>query len=99
MAWSTRSRHERGYDSKWSQVRLVALRRDRGLCVPCLSDGKVTVATEVDHVLPKARGGADDPKNLQSICRACHKAKTLRDEGRKAARAARAVGLDGYPIA
>lgn len=95
MVWSTRSRHERGYDSKWSQVRLVALRRDGGLCVPCRSGGNVTVATEVDHVLPKAKGGTDDLKNLQSICSACHRAKTLRDEGRKAARI---VGLDGYPI-
>ena len=53
------------------------------------------MATEVDHVLPKAKGGTDDLKNLQSICSACHRAKTLRDEGRKAARI---VGLDGYPI-
>ncbi|MHB8397811.1 MAG: HNH endonuclease [Candidatus Limnocylindrales bacterium] len=34
-------------------------------------------ATEVDHVVPRAWGGGDE-RNLQSLCRACHRAKTAR---------------------
>ena len=34
-------------------------------------------ATQVDHIIPLARGGPElDPRNLQALCRACHAAKT-----------------------
>ena len=36
-------------------------------------------STEVDHVVPKACGGTDDPSNLQGSCRKCHSAKTARE--------------------
>lgn len=70
------SRHERGYGSAWDKLRQRILRRDSGLCQPCLKSGLVTAANQVDHITPKAEGGADDESNLQAICDACHKAKT-----------------------
>lgn len=73
------TRHERGYGSAWDALRLIILQRDAGLCVPCRAAGRVTPAAEVDHVVNRARGGADEPANLQAICRACHKAKTARE--------------------
>jgi 5-methylcytosine-specific restriction protein A len=36
----------------------------------------VTIATEVDHIVPKSQGGTDDDDNLQAICSPCHKTKT-----------------------
>ena len=30
---------------------------------------------EVDHVIPRARGGADQVDNLQLLCGACNRAK------------------------
>jgi HNH endonuclease. len=39
------------------------------------------VAKHVDHIIPKSQGGTDDDGNLQSLCAACHRAKTAR-EGR-----------------
>lgn len=33
-------------------------------------------AVAVDHIVPKAEGGNDDPENLQAICKRCHKLKT-----------------------
>lgn len=89
------SRHDRGYGKAWVRLRQQALRRDAYLCQPCRANGRVTPATEVDHITPKAKGGTDDMSNLQSICHDCHTAKTARDEGR---RQARRVGLDGYPV-
>ncbi len=35
-------------------------------------------ATDVDHIVPKVRGGSDDERNLQSLCAAHHRVKTAR---------------------
>lgn len=94
MAWSTESRHARGYGTRWTKLREARLRIDSYLCVPCSKERRTTPATEVDHVQPKAKGGTDDMDNLQSICSECHKAKTARDEGRQRRRE---TGADGYP--
>lgn len=101
MSWSRESRHKRGYGSRWDRLRLQVLKRDRWLCQACLAQGKITALGirrrdhAVDHIVPKAHGGSDDLPNLQSLCTACHEAKTARDEGRKRLRE---VGLDGYPV-
>lgn len=41
---------------------------------------------DADHVIPLAEGGSNDLKNMQSICRACHKLKTAEQASRKAKR-------------
>jgi 5-methylcytosine-specific restriction protein A len=69
----------RGYGSAWQKLRREILERDRGLCQPCQRSGRVTLAREVDHIVNKARGGTDDPGNLQAICRVCHQQKTARE--------------------
>ena len=46
------------------------------LCVYCEAYGRVTMANELDHIVPLSRGGADDESNLQGLCSPCHKAKT-----------------------
>ena len=86
MAWPTTSRHSRGYDSRWERLRAQAMRRDMYLCQPCKRAGRVTPASAVDHIMPKAKGGADDLANLQSICGPCHDDKTAADEGGRSAR-------------
>lgn len=72
------NRHERGYGADWDRLRLFILRRDGGICrcADCARTGRVLVAHEVDHIVSKARGGTDDPSNLQAINRDCHKRKT-----------------------
>lgn len=70
---------QRGYGAKWRKVRTLAMKRDNGLCQLCLPI--ITKATEVDHIKPKAQGGTDALDNLQSLCKACHRAKTAQ-EGR-----------------
>ena len=80
--WQHRtSSNARGYGAQWQHLREYILMRDDGLCVLCLKTGRVQLAREVDHIVPKAIGGGEGPENLQSLCRACHRTKTAR-EGR-----------------
>ncbi len=80
------NRHERGYGANWERLRAFVLLRDGGICrcAECQRLGRVRMAHEVDHVIPKARGGTDDPENLSAINRDCHKAKTARERLRPA---------------
>lgn len=71
-----KSRHERGYGSKWDVIRVRVLARDKHLCQSCLKQGRAKAASTVDHIIPKAHGGTDDDRNLQSLCWSCHKSKT-----------------------
>ncbi|MDF3837140.1 HNH endonuclease [Cupriavidus basilensis] len=74
----------RGYGYRWQRLREFILARDCGICQceECKALGRVRIATEVDHRVPKAEGGTDDPENLRAINADCHKAKTGR-EGRR----------------
>ena len=71
----------RGYDSDWTRIRLLALKRDNFLCLHCLATKRVTPAIDVDHIEPISKR----PElrlvlaNLQSLCRACHVVKTKRE--------------------
>jgi len=71
------------------------LARDKYLCQACFIKGRPTPAKHVDHIRPKAKGGVDDPDNLQSLCIPCHDAKTARDKGLKVKKV---IGPDGWPI-
>ncbi|MGV6491373.1 HNH endonuclease [Stenotrophomonas rhizophila] len=62
------------------------MRRDAYLCQPCKGQGRVTEATEVDHIRNVAEGGTDDESNLQAICACCHGAKTQAEARRGANR-------------
>jgi 5-methylcytosine-specific restriction protein A len=79
QAWSstTTSAHARGYGRDWRKMRRAKLNEDPvcELRIKCTG----ALAVEVDHDVPKARGGGDNWENLRSACRACHKAKTTRE--------------------
>ncbi|CAG9423134.1 HNH endonuclease [Providencia alcalifaciens] len=77
-----KSRHERGYGSKWDKIRARVLHRDKHLCQECLKSGRPTEAKTVDHIKPKAHGGTDDDSNLQSLCWSCHRSKTASERTR-----------------
>lgn len=71
---------QRGYAGTWPARRKLWLQA-HPLCAEHERNGEVVAATEVDHVIPKARGGADDESNLQSLCGPCHSRKTAREVG------------------
>lgn len=69
------------YDRRWRKRRRVKLLKDP-LCEECKREGRLTLATDVDHVIPH-RGDRrlfDDDDNLQSLCKPCHSKKTARGE-------------------
>jgi hypothetical protein len=71
----------------WERLRQQVLARDRYLCQRCLAFGRVTRATEVDHVIPLEQGGReDDSRNCQSLCHDCHLIKTATERRGAAAR-------------
>lgn len=71
-----------GYGSHWQRLRAAFLRA-HPLCVMCQKEGRLTAATEVDHVIPH-HGDARlmwDESNLQPLCANCHSRKTAREDG------------------
>ena len=60
------------YDSRWQQVRLVILERDHHACQVNGPNCKGK-ATQVDHIVPLAEGGARlDHANLRASCSTCN---------------------------
>lgn len=70
---------QRGYGYTWQKLRQQILKRDGYLCVLCRQANRYVSATDVDHITSKAKGGSDDPSNLQSLCKPCHQAKTANE--------------------
>lgn len=60
-------------------LRYEVLRRARFRCELCGVSADVR-ALEVDHILPRSRGGSDDPSNLQALCYSCNAMKRDRDD-------------------
>ncbi len=66
------SRHARGYGPEWDRLRRRILQQHPW----CMWPGCPELATDVDHIVPKARGGTDDWDNLQALCHRHHSIKT-----------------------
>ena len=101
MAWHRTSSSERGYGAEWRRLRKQAIKRDMGLCVVCMAEGRITPFRDVDHIKPRnprdpqAVAGTETLDNLQCLCGPCHDWKTA-NESNGITR--RAIGADGWPI-
>lgn len=82
----------RGYGSAWQRLRLIVLARDCGVCQcpECKQSGRIRKASEVDHIVSKARAASmgwsqaqtDSMGNLRAVHPECHKRITMIDQGR-----------------
>lgn len=70
----------RGYDRNWQRLRKLVLHSEP-LCRECKRNGKLTAATEVDHIVPLTASGTNDWENLQPLCHECHSRKTAAENG------------------
>lgn len=59
-------------------IRYDVLARDRK-CQLC-GRGPEDAILQVDHIVPRARGGSNDPSNLQVLCAECNQGKSARDD-------------------
>jgi 5-methylcytosine-specific restriction endonuclease McrA len=59
------------------RLRLEILKRDRFRCVNC-GRTPTEAVLELDHLVPVAGGGTDDPANLFTACRDCNSGKSDR---------------------
>lgn len=55
-------------------LRNLILERDGHRCVRCGSSDQL----ELDHIVPWALGGREEPANLQALCRPCNQAKGMK---------------------
>ena len=63
----------------WKRIRVKVLQRDGHRC-QIRGPGCTSHATQVDHILNTAAGGAElDPANLQSACASCNARKAQRE--------------------
>ena len=63
--------------AKLSQkLRFEVLQRDGFTCQACGAKAVDGAILEVDHILPRARGGSNDPLNLQTLCSHCNGGKS-----------------------
>ena len=57
----------------------ILLKRQKGKCNHCGLTFKDGEQIEVDHIIPKTKGGTDFYNNLQLLHRHCHDVKTVND--------------------
>jgi ATP adenylyltransferase len=60
-------------------LRYDVIRRSGGRCEACGVAAEER-ALEVDHIVPRNKGGSDDPSNLQALCYKCNAQKRDRDD-------------------
>jgi len=64
---------------KWWAV----LARDTWKCLSCGRSAREDgVLLEVDHIIPRSKGGSNDMSNLQTLCKKCNIGKSNRDSTR-----------------
>ena len=81
-AWSKRVETPKRTTGRKLQAMREQLFRANPLCVSCEAQGRVTSATQRDHITPLSEGGADDDSNVQALCDACHDVKSKAEAAR-----------------
>lgn len=67
--------HSRG--GTWTRI----AKQHKAIHVQCAKCGAIA-DLETDHIVPLHKGGTNDWRNLQSLCRQCHATKTASEQGK-----------------
>jgi len=90
MAYRMRGRYLQRIRKRWFE--------QYPLCVECQKQGRVTLATELDHIIALTNGGKDfhedSGTNRQGLCTDCHLRKSAKDKG---ITYKHRIGADGWP--
>ncbi|MGK7933571.1 MAG: group II intron reverse transcriptase/maturase [Microcystaceae cyanobacterium] len=73
--WSTRM----GRHPEMPLTKATLLKRQKGKCNHCGLHFKEGDLLEIDHIIPKSKGGKNEYKNFQLLHRHCHDNKTVTD--------------------
>ena len=87
--------HERGFAKKGSkadrvphqkaynhpEIKQELFGKQQGYCKACGENFRYEMF-QVDHIVPKARGGTDDMDNLQLLCGPCNRTKHAKDDAK-----------------
>lgn len=73
--WSLRNQNRPTHSRKF----LLLIKRQRGLCAHCQLVFQPTDIIEIDHIIPKNRGGKNSFENLQLLHGHCHDEKSRED--------------------
>ena len=75
LYWSLRTEKYSGYNHRISKL----IRIQNGHCKWCKESFTPMDYIEVDHIIPRSKGGSDNYKNLQAIHKHCHIQKSRLD--------------------
>lgn len=79
VSWRTKTASsENAQTPEWRRIQPKILDRDGHRCQIRYEGRCIGTATTVDHVVPVAHGGTNEPSNLRAACRPCneHKGRT-----------------------
>lgn len=65
---------KRNYENLSGSLRYKIITRAKGRCEACGVSSEER-AIDVDHIIPKNKGGSDDESNLQALCYKCNRQK------------------------
>jgi hypothetical protein len=63
-----------------TSFRLTLFLKRKGTCASCYQKIDAGKAWDIDHILPLALGGTNEPENLQILCKPCHQSKTSQSD-------------------
>lgn len=63
-------KYQKGVNYGFQNTRHAILARDNYQCQNCKTKDSIF---EVHHLVPKSQGGSDEPENLITLCRKCHR--------------------------
>jgi 5-methylcytosine-specific restriction enzyme A len=94
VAWAKRPDAPQRTTGRRLQAERQALFEAEPLCRECKRHGRVTLATQRDHIRSLAEGGLDVRSNTQPLCEACHEAKSEAERARARAGGMQKFGVD-----